>query len=204
MGENDDALEVLKYADAYFPKSIRVKQLKGLALRRLKRYQDAINVLSELKAAGHQDPETMGILAAAWDGFYQESGKMLHLRRARELYRTAFQVDPKSYYTGINAATKSLFLDESQEADRLATRSYRWSKMRTTATISMPGCTLAEVYLLQSNLAAAAAQYQKVIDRYPGRGWRPCRDAASGRKDLRRTRLVGRRHDGGTCSIRAA
>ena len=170
MGENDDALEVLKYADAYFPKSIRVKQLKGLALRRLKRYQDAINVLSELKAAGHQDPETMGILAAAWDGFFQESGKMLHLRRARELYRTAFQVDPKSYYTGINAATKSLFLDESQEADRLATEVLPLVQNANEGNDFYAGCTLAEVYLLQSNLAAAAAQYQKVIDRYPGRG----------------------------------
>jgi hypothetical protein len=51
---------------------------------------------------------------------YQKSGKMLHLRRSRELYRTAFQGDPKDYYTGINAATKSLFLGESLEAERLA------------------------------------------------------------------------------------
>jgi tetratricopeptide (TPR) repeat protein len=64
----EDALEVLKKAYEYFPKSIRLKQLKGLALRRLKRYQDAIDVLSELKAAGHQDPETLGILGAPWDG----------------------------------------------------------------------------------------------------------------------------------------
>src|SRR4029077_3993943 len=112
MGKYQDALKVMKHAYAYFPKSVRAKQLEGLALRRLERYQDAIDVLSELKAAGHQDPETMGILGAAWDGFYQESGKMLHLRKSRELYRTAFKADPKDYYTGINAAAKSLFLDE--------------------------------------------------------------------------------------------
>lgn len=120
MGKYEHALEVLKHAHAHFPKSIRVKQLEGLALRRLKRYHDAIDVLSELKAAGHQDPEMMGILGAAWDGLYQESGKILHLRRSRELYRTAFQGDSKDYYTGINAAAKSLFLGESQEVERLA------------------------------------------------------------------------------------
>jgi hypothetical protein len=79
------------------------------------RQSNEIAVLRALQ--GHQDPETMGILGAAWDGLYQESGKMLHLRRSRELYRTAFQGDSKDYYTGINAAAKSLFLGESQEAD---------------------------------------------------------------------------------------
>lgn len=168
MGKYEDALEVLKHAYAYFPKSIRVKQLEGLALRRLKRYQDAIDVLSELKAAGHQDPETMGILGAAWDGLYQESGKMLHLRRSRELYRTAFQGDPKNYYTGINAAAKSLFLGESQEAERLAAEVMPLVKAASDGNDFWAGCTLGEVYLLQRDLNSAAAQYQKVIDKHPG------------------------------------
>jgi hypothetical protein len=68
LGKDDDARLVLEHARAHFPKSIRAKQLEGLALGRLKKYQEAIDVLSELKEAGHQDPETLGILAAAWDG----------------------------------------------------------------------------------------------------------------------------------------
>jgi tetratricopeptide (TPR) repeat protein len=167
LGRYEDALEVLKHAYAYFPKSIRVKQLGGLALQRLKRYQDAIDVLSELKAAGHQDPETMGILGAAWDGLYQESGKMLHLRRSRELYRTAFQGDPKNYYTGINAAAKSLFLGEAQEAERLAAEVLPLVKDASDGNDFWAGCTLGEVYLLQRDLNSAAAQYQKVIDKHP-------------------------------------
>lgn len=166
MGRNEEALEVLKHAYAYFPQSIRVKQLKGLALRRLKRYQDAIDVLSELKAAGHQDPETMGILAAAWDGLYQESGKLLHLRKSRELYRTAFQADPKDYYTGINAATKSLFLNEPQEAARLANEVAPLVKQAEDGNDFWAGCTLGEVYLLQGNPNSAGLQYQKIIDRH--------------------------------------
>ena len=169
MGRNEDALEVLKHAHAYFPKSIRVKQLEGLALRRLKRYQDAIDVLSELKAAGHQDPETMGILGAAWDGRYQESGKLLHLRRSRELYSTAFQGDPKSYYTGINAAAKSLFLGESEEAQRLAAEVLPLVKSASDGNDFWAACTLGDVYLLQRDVNAAAAQYQKVIDKHAGR-----------------------------------
>jgi tetratricopeptide (TPR) repeat protein len=163
----DEAREVLKDAQAHFPKSIREKQLEGLALRRLKRYQDAIDVLSELKAAGHQDPETMGILAAAWDGLYQESGKMLHLRKSRELYRTAFQGDPKDYYTGINAASKSLFLGEADEAARLATLVLPLVEKATDGEDFWAACTLGEVYLLQRKVDAAKEQYQKVIDRHP-------------------------------------
>lgn len=173
LGACEEALEVLTHAEAHFPKSIRAKQLRGLALRRLKRFQEAIDVLSELKAEGHEDAETLGILAAAWDGRYLETKKPLDLRRARELYRTAFQNDPRSYYTGINAASKSLFLGEKEEAARLAGE--------VQPLVATPGdddsdddrlwkgCTLGEVYLLQGNADAAAAQYQKVIDTFPNR-----------------------------------
>jgi tetratricopeptide (TPR) repeat protein len=166
MKKDEAALSVLKQAYVYFPKSIRVKQLEGLALRRLKRYQEAIDVLSDLKAAGHQDPETMGILGAAWDGLYQESGKKLYLRKSRELYRTAFQGDPKSYYTGINAAAKSLFLGEPPEAKRLSTEVMPLVKAASDGNDFWAGCTLGEVYLLQHDIDSAAAQYQKVIDKH--------------------------------------
>ena len=168
LGKYDDAREVLKHAQAHFPKSIRAKQLEGLALRRLERYQEAIDVLSELKAAGHQDPETLGILGAAWDGRYQESRKTLHLRKARELYRTAFQSDPTSYYTDINAASKSLFLGDSVEAATLATNVFPLVKHASDGDDFHAGCTLGEVYLLQRDVDSAAAQYQRVIDRHPG------------------------------------
>ncbi|MGE3509950.1 MAG: tetratricopeptide repeat-containing protein, partial [Vicinamibacterales bacterium] len=167
LGEYDKALEVSRHALECFPKSIRAKQLKGLALRRLKRFQEAIDVLSELKADGHQDPETLGILAAAWDGLYLESGKALHLRRARELYRTAFQADPKDSYTGINAAAKSLFLGERDEAARLAAAVRPLVAHAADGEDFWPACTLGEVFLLQRQLDEAAAQYQRVIDRHP-------------------------------------
>jgi len=167
LGKYDDAREVLKHALSHFPKSIRAKQLEGLALRRLKRHREAIDVLSELKEAGHQDPETMGIHAAAWDGLYQESGKKLHLRKSRELYRTAFQSDPKDYYTGINAASKSFFLGEADEASRLASAVLPLVAKAIDGEDLWAACTLGEVYLLQRNVDAAAAQYQKVIDRHP-------------------------------------
>jgi tetratricopeptide (TPR) repeat protein len=167
LGKNDEAREVLRHALVYFPKSIRARQLEGLALRRLQRFQDAIDVLSELKVAGHQDPETIGMLAAAWDGLYQQSNKKLHLRQSRELYRSAFQTDPKDYYTGINAASKSLFLGEADEAARLANEVLPLVQSAGDGEDMWAACTLAEVYLLQGQVEEATAQYQKVIDKHP-------------------------------------
>ena len=167
LGKYDDARTVLKRALLLFPQSVRARQLEGLALRRLKKYQEAVDVLSELKAAGHQDPETLGILAAAKDGLFRETGKMLHLRNARELYRTAFMADPKDYYTGINAASKSLFLGEPAEAARLAGLVLPLVEKATDGNDLYPACTLGEVYLLQGKVDEAAAQYQKVIDNHP-------------------------------------
>jgi hypothetical protein len=167
LGKNDDARTVLEHTLAHFPKSVRAKQLHGLVLRRSKKYQEAIDVLSELKAAGHQDPETLGILAAAWDGLHQQSGKKLHLRKSRELYRTAFQNDPKNYYTGVNAAAKSLFLGEADEAARLANQVRPLVAEATDGEDLWAACTLGEINLLQRNIEAAAAQYQKVVDKHP-------------------------------------
>jgi len=169
MGKCEEALMVLEHALAHFPKSIRARQLKGLALRRLKRYRDAIKVLSKLQAAGHQDPETLGMLGASWDGRYQEGRKTKHLRKSRELYRAAFQGDPKDHYTGINAASKSLFLGESEEAERLAGEVLPLVEAARDAEDFWAGCTLGEVYLLKRDLDSAVEQYQKIIDRHGAR-----------------------------------
>jgi tetratricopeptide (TPR) repeat protein len=167
LGKNEDARTVLKRALALFSQSVRAKQLEGLALRRDKKYQEAIDVLSELKAAGHQDPETLGMLAAARDGLYRETGNILHLRNARELYRTAFTADPKDYYTGINAASKSLFLNEPAEAARLAGLVLPLVEKATDGKDFYAACTLGEVYLLQGKVDQAVGQYQMVIDNHP-------------------------------------
>jgi hypothetical protein len=111
----------------------------------------------------------VGILAAAWDGRYQETDKLLYLRRSRELYRTAFQADPKSYYAGINAASKSLFLGETAEAARIASQVLPIVEHAQDGQDFWAGCTLAEVYLLRGDIPAAAQQYQKTIDNHVGR-----------------------------------
>jgi len=71
--------------------------------------------------------------------------------------------------TGINAAAKSLFLGESQEAERLAAEVLPLVKAASDGNDFYAGCTLGEVYLLQRDLKSAAVQYQKVIDKHSSR-----------------------------------
>ena len=85
---------------------------------------------------------------------------MLRLRNPRELYRTAFQGGPKDYYTGINPASKSLFLGEPAEAARLASLVLPLVATAIDGKDLWPGSTLGEVYLLQGKVNEAAAQYQ--------------------------------------------
>lgn len=170
IGQPNEALDILARLDQEFPDSLAAKQLRGLALRRTKRYQEAVEVMSELTESGHQDAETLGILAAALDGRFQETGKALFLRRSRELYRTAFQADKTSYYTGINAAAKSLFLGEPDEAARIAALVEPLVKGANDGKDFWAGCTLAEIFLLQRKLPDAETQYQKMIDCFGERG----------------------------------
>jgi tetratricopeptide (TPR) repeat protein len=182
MGQYDMALGVLAQARARFPKSLRARQLEGLALRRLGRFQQAIEVLEEVRAAGHRDPETLGILAACWDGLYVQTGKRLHLRKSRDLYTTAFRGDPTNYYTGINAASKSLFLGEVEVAAQVASEVRPLVEHAASGDDMWAGGTLAEVLLLGGDFGGAAEQYQRVIDKhYAQRG-----DLASTRQQAER------------------
>src|SRR5262249_21476953 len=110
MGHHDEALGILDRIDAEFPKSIRPKQLRGLALARKKDWKQAKTILGELYELGERDPETVGIYARTWMDSYNATGDVLHLRRSRNLYAEAFALSPTDYYTGINAASKSLLL----------------------------------------------------------------------------------------------
>jgi tetratricopeptide (TPR) repeat protein len=204
LGKYDEARTVLKQALSLFPQSVRAKQLDGLSLRRLKKYQEAVDVLSELKAAGHQDPETLGILAAARDGLFRETGKTLHLRNARELYRTAFKGDPKDYYTGINAASKSLFLGEPDEAARLAGEVLPLVEKAT----GRKG-PLARLYFGRGLPAArqgrrGSGAVSESHRQQPERCWRPERDGRASRAHLRGTQTVARRYGEGHRAVQTA
>jgi TIR domain-containing protein/tetratricopeptide repeat protein len=157
------ALKVLDSAEKAFPKALRPKQLRGLALARSGETLKAQIVLGKLYAAGQIGPETLGILARTWMDRYGQTGDRTFLLKSRDLYRQAFEAFPSDYYTGVNAASKSLLLGEKETAGQLAKR-----VQDIVGDKAAPGdywwtATVAEVQLLQGNYDAAASLYQSAV-----------------------------------------
>ena len=157
------AQTVLDRAVERFPKALRPKQLQGLALARIGQTLKAQLVLGKLYAAGEIDPETLGILGRTWMDRYQATGEKTFLLKSRDLYRQAFEAFPKDYYTGINAASKSMLAGEKETAAQLAER-----VQGLVGDKPIPGdywrtATVAEVQLLQGKIEVAASLYQAAV-----------------------------------------
>jgi len=163
LNRKDEALELSSNLCEGFPKTLRPRQLRGLAFARKGDWRKAQAILGELYAAGEIDPETLGIYARTWMDRYNITKDRRYLLKSRDLYRQAFETTSKDSYTGINAATKSLFLDEQQTALQLAQRIEQ-----LVGTKAVPGkywetATVAEVQLLQGHFAEAGQLYQAAV-----------------------------------------
>jgi hypothetical protein len=162
----DAADAILARLRQRFPAAIRPRQLEGLAAKRRHDWQAAMRILGALYAEDFRDAETVGMYAASWMVRYQESGNRLHLIKSRDLYREAFESSSDSY-TGINAATKSLFLGERETALQLAARVEEIFNEKKPADY-WDLATLAESRLLQGDYAQAAQFYTAAILKAPG------------------------------------
>lgn len=163
MKKLPEVLRVLDRAEQAFPKAVRPKQLRGLALARNKETLKAQLVLGKLYAAGEIGPETLGILARTWMDRYNLTGDRMFLLKSRDLYRQAFEAFPSDYYTGINAASKSLLAGEKETAAQLAQRVQDIVGDKPVPGDYWKSATVAEVQLLQGNFEAAATLYEAAV-----------------------------------------
>lgn len=170
LGKEDDAINLLGQAEKDFPKSIRPKQLKALALARRGKDNDldeAQDILGELYAINHLDPETLGIYGRTWMDRYKLSGDISQLRQSRNYYAEAFEKSPDDYYTGINAASKSILLGEVERGKEYADRVENIVGNRPIAGDYWQTATVAEVLLIQKKYTEAADMYQHAVDIAP-------------------------------------
>jgi hypothetical protein len=114
------ALSTIERARKFDPDNIKCRQIEAMALGRLRRFEEAREVLRRL-AEERRDGETLGLLARTWkdDWTRQWEAHPLHatdavaaagataasLARAAEAYLDAFRSDPADHYLGINAST---------------------------------------------------------------------------------------------------
>lgn len=163
LKHNDEAVELCSKLCDGFPKTLRPRQLQGLAFARKGDWRKAQAILGELYAAAEIDPETLGIYARTWMDRYNATKDRRYLLKSRDLYRQAFETASKDFYTGINAATKSLLLNEQQTAQQLAQRVEQLVGSKAVPGKYWETATVAEVQLLQGHFAEAGQLYQAAV-----------------------------------------
>ena len=154
--------------EQFFPLAIRPKQLRALA--RMDDTRSAQKILAELYAQGARDAETLGIYARTWMDRYDQSGDLNDLRRSRDLYVEAFETAKDDYYTGINAAAKSVLIGEAEDIAKAG--EYAARVLKITGTEAKPDdyrltTIIAEAFLILQNYQAAARLYQAAVNDFP-------------------------------------
>ncbi len=173
IGAYDAAIAMLQELEKEFPRAIRPKQLRALALLRRARgggpEQDLLaaqDIVSELYESGEKDPETIGIYASTWMEHYERSNRIPDLKQSRDLYAEAFGLAADDYYTGINAAAKSVLLGTPEDLERAADFATRVQEIVGTAPRQgeyWMTATVGEVLLMQKNYADAARIYDAAV-----------------------------------------
>ncbi len=169
LGRNDDGIKMLQELEGRFPNAIRPRQLQALALARRGAEGDlrqAQRILGALYEAGERDPETLGIYGRTWMDRFAISRESSDLEQSRDLYAEAFERATDDYYTGINAATKSLFLGTPEDLAKSAAYAARVQEI--VGTEPRPGdywmtATIGEVFLLKKQYEDAARLYKAAV-----------------------------------------
>lgn len=169
LKHNDEAIALLDKVQQRFPKAIRPKQLYALSLARRGQADDlttAQEILGELYARRERDPETLGIYGRTWMDRYAKSGAEADLKQSRDLYAEAFANAGDDYYTGINAAAKSVFLgtdEDLAEAAQYAGRVQEIVGIEARPNDYWMTATVAEVFLIRKQYRDAARVYEAAV-----------------------------------------
>jgi class 3 adenylate cyclase len=169
LGESFLAFDIAVEGLNTFNADLRLIQLQALALARTGATRRANEILGQLRTSGHQDEETLGILARTHKDFWLLSAdpkeKEHHLRLSFELYADAYRRN-RGYYSGINAASIGLICGEKDAAHQFGKEVF---EMCTSALEKLAPdsderywieATLAEAALVRGDLPMAEHYYR--------------------------------------------
>ena len=146
---------------------LRVRQLRALAVGRMGRQAEAIELLERLRLQGELDAETGGMLAGRYRMRWIEAGDLALKQTSYQLYRETYE-RTGSPYTGINAAAMALHCGDRPVAYRLSA-DVREPLLKAQTTLDHWGfATVAESYLLEEKLDEAENWYRRAVAKAPG------------------------------------
>jgi class 3 adenylate cyclase/tetratricopeptide (TPR) repeat protein len=158
LGEPLFAYDVVAEGIRFSPNDVRLRQLLALSLARSGATESANTVLAGLYADGHRDEETLGLLARTHKDLARETTDPVasthHFRQAYNFYSQAYQAT-RGYWSGINAATLALILQERQQAVALAREAAALCRAELARAESHDG-PAADRYWLLSTLGESA------------------------------------------------
>jgi tetratricopeptide (TPR) repeat protein len=176
IGEPLVAYNAIREALEEHPDDPRLRQLEGLALARSGALHRANELLSALRDEGHEDGETLGILARTHKDLglqsADESTRAQHLAAALDIYTAGYRESRRlgavdeAYYTGINAATVAFLCGQAEQARTIATdvedlcRQALQDTDPDSHSAYWPRATLAEAALIRGDLDAARERYK--------------------------------------------
>ena len=123
LGEPLLAYDILTEGLKNEPADVEMRQQVALALARSGATQRSNAILTQLRAEGHRDEETLAILARThkdlWTHATGKTDRAQQLKLAHKFYHESYKLN-RGYYSGINAATMALLLGKKDEARALA------------------------------------------------------------------------------------
>jgi tetratricopeptide (TPR) repeat protein len=203
-GEALLAFEALRDALERWPDSIRLRQLRGLALARGGATVRANESLRELRDEGHRDGETLGLLARTHKDLANAAAdpaeRQAQLEKALGAYHEGFAAALRdsnrddALFTGVNAATVSLLSGEPEQSAIIAREVRTLGREQLVRDGSAASywlhATLGETALLLGEHDEAAVHYRLAAERAAGR-----HANLSSSRDQARTVLACRKED---------
>lgn len=128
--------------------------------------RQAQRLLGRLYQSGERDPETLGIYGRTWMDRYAKSGERSDLEQSRDYYVEAFDRAADDYYTGINAASKSVLIGTAEDLIKAADYAQRVQAVVGTEPKAVDywmTATVGEVFLLMKNYRDAARLYHAAV-----------------------------------------
>jgi class 3 adenylate cyclase len=178
-GEPLLAYDIVVEGLRHWPKDVSLRQLQSLSLLRSGAIHRALRVLQQLKQEGHDDEETLGLLARAHKDLAAQAQDPATRKKqwgiAHKSYLQAYN-QTGGYWTGINAATMALLVGQEEKALSLAQQVLRECLLELeqpqdkNQDLYWLQATLGEASLISKDLAAARRWYMQAAriarDRY--------------------------------------